>query len=48
MFYGADPRGPKFKCNIGKIYIEHLVTVYCIEKTKIRKRGQGMTNKKEL
>ena len=25
---------------IGKIYIEHLFTVNCIEKTKIRKRGR--------
>ena len=33
---------------IGKIYIEHLFTVNCIEKTKIRKRGREWPFKKTV
>ena len=32
---------------IGKIYIEHLFTINCIEKTKINKKMQGMAHFKK-
>ena len=32
----------------GKIYIEHLFTINCIEKTKIKKKGPGMSHLKKI
>ena len=39
-----DTRGPRFESSH---FIEHLFTVNCIEKTKIKKKRQGMAHFKK-
>ena len=34
----SDTRGAQFESVIGEISIEHLITVNCIEKTKIKQK----------
>ena len=38
------PEVPSSNPVVGKIYIEHLFTVNCIEKTKIKKKRPGMAH----
>ena len=40
----AIPEDQGWNPVIGKIYIEHLFTVNCIEKTKIKKKRSGMAH----
>ena len=44
----SDTRGPRFKSSHWQNYIEHLFTVNCIEKTKIRKKRPGMAHLKNV
>ena len=44
----SDTRGPRFKSSHWQNYIEHLFTVNCIEKTKIRKKRPGMAHLKNI
>ena len=40
----AIPEDQGWNPVIGKIYIEHLFTVNCIEKTKLKKKRSGMAH----
>ena len=37
----SDTRGPRFKFSHRQKFIEHLFTVSCVEKTKIKKKEAG-------
>ena len=43
----SNTRGPRFESSHQQIYIEHLFTINCIEKTKINKKRPGMAHFKK-
>ena len=44
----SDTRDPRFKSSHRQTFIEHLFTVNCVEKTKIKKKRPGMAHLKKL
>ena len=40
----SDTRDPQFESSHRQTFIEHLITVNCVEKTKIKKKCPGMAH----